>query len=484
MKRYLMAMFALTLFPRLLAAQEPTVDDLVGTEWYGLYLNGTKSGWAMIDVTKNEADEVIVTEDAHIKVTMGAIRQDLQIFSERVYAPDGNLDRIDSVVNDPSGETKFSCVVEGDVMHFEKTVGGQRVEKELPKPDDSLKDILKQRRLVGPGAEIGDELSFSFFEPMYMKEFNGLSRIVGVEERLLEGAHTTVFTINTKIDLMGIETTSYVTEGGTMLEDQTAGFMVMRLEPEAIAKDVSYSNDVVVSNAALLDESIPNARERDTLTLSLDGPLTDVHLFNDERQYLAATDNGDFLFKATAVDLDGFEPVNLPVENPEVTEWLEPTTFVQSDDERLAAKAKEVIGDEKNTVKAAEKLCHWVYDNVNKSFSARLTNALEVLKNREGDCTEHSILFIGLCRAAGIPAREVAGLVYVADPDPGFYFHQWAKVWVGKWVDVDPTFNQPIADVTHIKLAEGDLLAQAKIIPIIGRIDIEVVEDQPVVTGD
>jgi hypothetical protein len=97
-----------------------------------------------------------------------------------------------------------------------------------------------------------------------------------------------------------------------------------------------------------------------------------------------------------------------------------------------------------------------------------------VLDSLEGDCTEHSILFIGLARAAGLPAREVAGLVYVQGTQPGFYFHQWAKVWVGKWIDVDPTFNQPLADVTHIKLAEGDLFEQAKLIPIIGKLKIEV----------
>jgi hypothetical protein len=106
-----------------------------------------------------------------------------------------------------------------------------------------------------------------------------------------------------------------------------------------------------------------------------------------------------------------------------------------------------------------------------------LTNSLEVLENLEGDCTEHSVLFIGLARAAGLPAREVAGLIYVDGIQPGFYFHQWAKVWIGKWIDVDPTFNQPLADVTHIKLAEGDLLSQAQLLPVVGQLDIEVVAE-------
>ncbi|HRI89241.1 MAG TPA: transglutaminase-like domain-containing protein, partial [Candidatus Hydrogenedentes bacterium] len=154
-----------------------------------------------------------------------------------------------------------------------------------------------------------------------------------------------------------------------------------------------------------------------------------------------------------------------------------PTRFIQSDDPKLIAKAREIVGDETNSMKIVEKLSSWVNDNVQTTFSARLTNALEVLNSLEGDCTEHSVLFIALARAAGLPAREVAGLIYMDGDRPGFYFHQWAKVWVGKWVDVDPTWDQSLADVTHIKLGEGDLFQQAQLIPIIGRIQVEVVDD-------
>ena len=81
-------------------------------------------------------------------------------------------------------------------------------------------------------------------------------------------------------------------------------------------------------------------------------------------------------------------------------------------------------------------------------------------------------------RAAGIPSREVAGLIYIGGAQPGFYFHQWASVWVGQWVDMDPTFDQPAVDATHVKLAEGDLYRQARIIPIIGNLKIEVLPDE------
>ena len=45
------------------------------------------------------------------------------------------------------------------------------------------------------------------------------------------------------------------------------------------------------------------------------------------------------------------------------------------------------------------------------SSPARLSNSLDVLETLEGDCTEHSMLFIGLARALGLPAKEIAGLI-------------------------------------------------------------------------
>ena len=37
------------------------------------------------------------------------------------------------------------------------------------------------------------------------------------------------------------------------------------------------------------------------------------------------------------------------------------------------------------------------------------TTAVEILKERRGDCSEHAVLFVALCRAAGIPARRCSG---------------------------------------------------------------------------
>lgn len=463
------------IFPRILIAQDFSIDALMGESWYGLYLNGEKAGYAVNRTTRGEQGQVVLVEDAQFQINMVGVKQDMHIFSKRVYAQSGELLRIDSQVTDPAGTSEFNARVEGDKLHLTSIIGGASEEVTLPRPKESLADAVKHAQWIDGQPSVGDTLNFTEFEPMYQKEVAGMSRILDVEERILNGIKTKVYKIKTSLDIMGIEIVSFVDENGTTLEDVVADIITMRLEPEAMAKDVNYSNDVIVSNAALVETPIANPRKRAELELTLDGPLSEDHLFNDERQFIEA--RGDaFRFVAHQVSLDDFEPATLPVQNEEVKHWLRPTMFVQSESPKLMEKAREIVGEETDSLEVTRKLCQWVSENMRNTFSARLTNALEVLDSLEGDCTEHSILFIGLARAIGLPAREVAGLVYVEGNQPGFYFHQWAKVWVGKWIDVDPTFNQPLADVTHIKLAEGDLFNQARLIPIIGNLHITVPE--------
>ena len=72
-----------------------------------------------------------------------------------------------------------------------------------------------------------------------------------------------------------------------------------------------------------------------------------------------------------------------------------------------------------------------------------LPNAVEVFRNRVGDCNEFTVLYVALARALGLPARAIAGLVYL---DGHFYYHAWPEVYAGRWIMVDPVFGQVPAD--------------------------------------
>ena len=128
----------------------------------------------------------------------------------------------------------------------------------------------------------------------------------------------------------------------------------------------------------------------------------------------------------------------------------------------------------------------WVSRNVEDSLVVTIPSAVEVLKRKKGACKEHTVLFAALGRAAGIPTRMVAGLVYSdAYLIKGFYYHAWAEIYLsepdgksGQWVRVDPTFNQFPADATHIRLKTGNLADMISLMQVVGQTKIEVIEYQ------
>ncbi len=458
------------------AASAMDITPYLGDNWYGLYFNGEKVCYLQKNVTVTDAGEIHVIEDAQFMVTMSGVKQDMSIYSKRAYAPSGELVHIKAEMKDPAQLSTFHAQVRQDELVLTSVLGGAVREEVFPKPAETLTDALRHAIWVEQEPQPDDVVHFSVFEPMYQKEVSGISRIVGTEQRVFNGVLTRVYEIHSVLDLMDIESTSYVTECGVTVEDVVAGVFTMRLEPKEAAKDVDYNVDTMVSNAVILEAPIENPRQRDWLHLALRGPLRETHLISDIRQTMRQQD-GYVAFYAEKTDVDALTLPELPIEDEALAKYLEPGTYVQSDAPEIIEKAREIVGDESDPLRMAKKLCNWTSANMRNVFSARLSNALEVLESMEGDCTEHTVLYVALARAVGLPAKKMAGLIYVEGEHPGFYFHQWAAVWLGDWVDVDPAFNQLPVDVTHIALTEGDMFRQARILPLIGRLEIEVIDE-------
>ncbi|MCX5759673.1 MAG: hypothetical protein NTU83_14455 [Candidatus Hydrogenedentes bacterium] len=173
---WVLLMVSLSLFPRLLVAQDLDIKSLVGEDWYGLYLNGQKAGYSVNSVTLDDKGQAVVVEDAHFHIKMSGQQQDMRIYMKRAYAKDGALVRIEQQIDDPGGAKQFEAWVDNGVFKLKTLISGSAKERELPKPKESLKDALKQVELIGVNAKVGDSVAFSMFEPMYEREIDGTSR--------------------------------------------------------------------------------------------------------------------------------------------------------------------------------------------------------------------------------------------------------------------------------------------------------------------
>jgi transglutaminase-like putative cysteine protease len=101
-------------------------------------------------------------------------------------------------------------------------------------------------------------------------------------------------------------------------------------------------------------------------------------------------------------------------------------------------------------VDTARNILAWMKKNVEYKLETTAIGKLdfesvdEIVERGHAECRGYALLFTGLCRAAGVPARPVWGLARVAaDQDQrfgGVASHNWADIYVPGcgWVPVDP----------------------------------------------
>lgn len=152
--------------------------------------------------------------------------------------------------------------------------------------------------------------------------------------------------------------------------------------------------------------------------------------------------------------------------------FLDPEPLLESNSPEIRSLAIRLRGSETSPGVVAARINRWVYDSLQKEITVGVPSALGTLRNRVGDCNEHTQLYVALARAAGIPARVAAGLAYL---DGKFYYHAWPEVWLERWVAVDPTFGQFPADAAHLRFTIGGLGRQAELLRLMGALHVDVI---------
>ena len=203
------------------------------------------------------------------------------------------------------------------------------------------------------------------------------------------------------------------------------------------------------------------------VVLRMKGLAYDLSEFNGARQWTSPLTNGVAILRLRA----GASEAEVPLDDAARAAGLASTTFIQSDAPELRSKAASIVKDCTNDLDRALAIAHWVNRAVKKKAAVSMPSSLDVLKEREGDCNEHTYLFVGLARAAGLPSHVRAGIVY---KDGSFYYHAWPVVYVGHWLELDPTFGLDELGVRHIALVQGELSSQMKLMSLLGRIRAEV----------
>ena len=280
----------------------------------------------------------------------------------------------------------------------------------------------------------------------------------------------------------GISIVSWIDDDGRVVRASSPlGFSMEKTEYELASQAAADSrafagsivdDDVILSTAIQSNVNLGAVESHDELCFLLSGVDLEGFDLDGGRQTL----RGDTLIvrRERREDLDpGY---SLPYKSMDLREDLEPEPLIQSDDPRIIEAAEDYTNRRTFRIQqpksVAAQLTSAVYDALEKSVTFSVPSAVQVLETRRGDCNEHTVLYVALARALGLPARTAVGLVYL---DGSFFYHAWPEVWLGDWVAVDPTFGQRPADAAHIRFVVGGGLAQqVEIVRLIGRLDIDV----------
>jgi hypothetical protein len=135
--------------------------------------------------------------------------------------------------------------------------------------------------------------------------------------------------------------------------------------------------------------------------------------------------------------------------------------FIDSDSNIIKSAVRTAVGQEKDPLVIAEKLYDLVtatldYDHsILENGKFGFNYASQVLQDGKGVCTDYSVLYAALCRAAGIPAVIVQGVPVFSilnEPEKELpYGHAWVEIKLPGygWVPVDVTSEEDFMEYNY-----------------------------------
>ena len=432
----------------------------VATEdaWMGIYQGEQKIGFSHRRFAPIK-DGFTIADDTFMRLnTMGMVH-DVRLQTDARLGPDRSLAAFTFRLRSSLFSFEAQGEVTGDTLHV--TVDGRRSTISLDGPIHLASGILNG---LSPDTLAPERpQTFHVFDPTTMTKRPVTVTLTGNE--IIDVQGRAVETRKLTVAFAGATGIAWIDAGGRVMQEQgIMGIRLVRSDRETATTGLEATpadlTDVV---AVSVDQPLDDAASLSLLRLRVSGIDALAGLDGGRQRFVdgVLTVSRETLPPPAAVDMNA------------AAEYLAASPLIQSDHARIREAVMGAIDPQDPPLVRVRKLTAWVFRNLEKRPVVSVPNALEVLDRRMGDCNEHAVLLAAMARAAGIPTRVEAGLVYLRGR---FYYHAWNVVYLGRWVTVDALMNQIPADVTHLRLVGGDSAGQIDLMGMIGRIRLEVVE--------
>ncbi len=310
--------------------------------------------------------------------------------------------------------------------------GGKTSELTFPVSSPPHVGMSLESRIRAEVLSVGKRFSVPYFDPVTMSE--GAMEVTVTDVEVLENAEE-AYWLEAKFGDV-VTRQLVLPTGETLREESALGLSMVRMSQKA-ATDLPADQgevDLISLSAAPLAGSYEfDSRALRRLTVEIEG-VDPSHVRNEPPHQIVEGSR-------VTVDVPLAEELSsaIPIADRTLAEFVSPTMSLPSDDDEIAAKAIEIAGDATDRLTAVRRLNTWVFEKVEKVPTLSVPNGLEVLHTMQGDCNEHTALFVSLARALGIPSRIAAGVVF-SDRVTGtgaFYYHAWPEVFLGDPVGLD-----------------------------------------------
>lgn len=484
---------AVALAALLTIALAPLARGQDADRWFEVWIDGSRSGWSHERVTSEDDRITTATET---RMSMGRAGQVVEISTESVFVETRDGTPVEMRVRQQLGPVPVETVYtfrEGEVLVRSEQVDGVR-ESVIPLPEGEWLTPAAAAAYLRQRLESGaTEATLRTLDPT-----NGLS-VVTVTRSPIEAAEFEALgrtvegyrsTTRTKVGPVTIPATEWLDKEGTPLRTEMklgAMGMTMIASSRERAMRTAAPAELMVSTFVKPDERISRPRSRRQATYTVRVPEGELQAL--PASAFQAAERLEQSAARVRVDLDGANAAG----EVDRQEHLAATTYADTRDERIRELAAEALeGVPEDAAARAEALRRFVYRHIaTKDLGVAFATASETARSGAGDCSEHGVLLAALLRAAGIPSRVAAGVVYVdefAGERHVFGYHMWTQALLETeagpaWIDLDATLDARTPfDATHIafatsSLGEGDAVsALAAIAPLLGMLEIEVEE--------
>jgi len=439
--------------------------DAAKDTWMNIYQQGRKIGYTHRTFSRREQGFGL-REEVFMRIqTMGVV-QGISLKTEGALNEDMTLASFDFDLASNLFSFHARGKVDGDRMSVITNAAGDERHYELPLKEQVQLSQGVFARALHADLKPGQGLTVSVFDPMTMGSRPVRLSFVGEETLTIMGRRQTLKKY--AVDFMGARQYAWLDPEGEVVREE--GILGMALEKAT--REEALAGLAASGSADLTDLASVDARGRISDPAGLQ--VLKVKLSNiDAGALMLAGGRQTYAHGLLTVSKEVHGKVEGSLKNRE--DYLVSTPFIQTSNPAICAQAGLIVSREDGDEEKARKIVAWVFKNIEKRPVLSVSNAVETLKNRVGDCTEHAVLVAALARGAGIPTLIETGLVYQRGR---FYYHAWNAFWLdnwGGWVTADAVMNQFPADVTHLRFVRGEVETQLDLMGVVGKIKLQVI---------